>query len=80
MRAVRMVGVGQPLEMFDLPVPEVGERDVLVRVRAAGVCHSDVHYLTGKSPVHPLPLTLGHEVAGSVVAVGRAARRIQPGD
>ena len=80
MRAVRMVGVGKPLEMFELPVPHVGDRDVLVRVRAAGVCHSDVHYRAGKSPVHPLPLTLGHEVAGEVEAVGKATRRIQPGD
>ena len=68
MRAVRMVAVGKPLEMFDLPVPEIGDRDVLVRVRAAGICHSDVHYRAGKSPVHPLPLTLGHEVAGVVEA------------
>lgn len=80
MRAVRMVAVGKPLEMFDLPIPKVGDRDVLVRVRAAGVCHSDVHYRAGKSPVRPLPLTLGHEVAGVVEAVGNATRRIKPGD
>lgn len=80
MRAVRMVAVGKPLEMFDLPVPEIGDRDVLVRVRAAGICHSDVHYRAGKSPVHPLPLTLGHEVAGLVEAVGDATRRVRPGD
>jgi propanol-preferring alcohol dehydrogenase len=75
-----MVAVGRPLEMFELPVPEFGDREVLVRVRAAGVCHSDVHYRAGKSPVRPLPLTLGHEVAGVVEAVGRATRRIRPGD
>jgi 2-desacetyl-2-hydroxyethyl bacteriochlorophyllide A dehydrogenase len=80
MRAVRMVAVERPLEMFDLPVPEIGDREVLVRVKAAGVCHSDVHYRAGKSPVRPLPLTLGHEVAGVVEAVGKATRRIKPGD
>jgi 2-desacetyl-2-hydroxyethyl bacteriochlorophyllide A dehydrogenase len=80
MRAVRMVGVGKPLEMFELPVPQIGDRDVLVRIRAAGVCHSDVHYRAGRSPVYPLPLTLGHEVAGVVEAVGKATRRIRPGD
>src|SRR2546427_5476171 len=37
-----------------------------VRVKAAGICHSDAHYRAGKSRVHPLPLTLGHEVAGIV--------------
>jgi 2-desacetyl-2-hydroxyethyl bacteriochlorophyllide A dehydrogenase len=80
MRAVRMVAVGRPLEMFELPVPEIGDREVLVRVRSAGICHSDVHYRAGKSPVRPLPLTLGHEVAGIVEAVGKATRRIKPGD
>jgi propanol-preferring alcohol dehydrogenase len=75
-----MVGVGKPLEMFELPVPEVGDRDVLVRIRAAGICHSDVHYRAGKSRVYPLPLTLGHEVAGEVEAVGKATWRIRPGD
>jgi len=48
MKAVRMVMVGKPLEMFDLPIPEVCDRDVLVRVRAAGGCHSDVPYRGGK--------------------------------
>ena len=43
MKAVRMVGVGQPLQMQEVPVPTVGPRDILVRVRAAGICHSDVH-------------------------------------
>lgn len=51
-------------------MPHCGPEDVLVRVRAAGICHSDVHYRAGRSPVEPLPLTLGHEVAGEVVEVG----------
>lgn len=80
MRAVRMVAVGKPLEMFDLPIPVIRDQEVLVRVRAAGICHSDVHYRLGKSPVYPLPLTLGHEVAGVVEAAGKATRRIRPGD
>jgi propanol-preferring alcohol dehydrogenase len=53
---------------------------VLVRVRAAGICHSDVHYRLGKSPVYPLPMTLGHEVAGVVEAVGERVSRVKPGD
>jgi D-arabinose 1-dehydrogenase-like Zn-dependent alcohol dehydrogenase len=73
MKAVRMVAVGRPLELFDVPVPAVGDRDVLVRVKAAGICHSDVHYRAGTSPVRPLPMTLGHEVAGVVAEVGRGA-------
>jgi D-arabinose 1-dehydrogenase-like Zn-dependent alcohol dehydrogenase len=81
MKAVRMVAVGRPLEPADVPVPRVGERDVLVRVKAAGICHSDVHYRAGISPVRPLPMTLGHEVAGVVEEVGSSVRnRLRPGD
>lgn len=80
MRAVRLVEIGQPLEMHDVPVPEVGHQDVLVKVRAAGICHSDAHYRAGVSPVRPLPLTLGHEVAGVVEEVGETVAGLQPGD
>lgn len=66
MKAVRLVEIGQPLQLQDLSIPAVGGKDVLVRVRAAGICHSDVHYRAGTSPVGPLPQTLGHEIAGVV--------------
>ena len=66
MKAVRLVDVGRPLELHEIPVPEVGLNDVLVEVKAAGICHSDAHYRAGVSPVRPLPMTLGHEVAGIV--------------
>ncbi len=80
MKAVRMVQVGQPLEMQEMPLPAMGDDDVLVRIRAAGICHSDAHYRAGRSPVRPLPLTLGHEIAGSVEKVGRQVTHIRPGD
>jgi 2-desacetyl-2-hydroxyethyl bacteriochlorophyllide A dehydrogenase len=80
MRAVRMIGVGQPLQMQEIPVPEIGRGDILVRVRAAGICHSDVHYRAGRSPVHPLPMTLGHEVAGVVEQIGAEVDRVKVGD
>jgi propanol-preferring alcohol dehydrogenase len=66
--------------MQELPLPAVGARDVLVRVRAAGVCHSDVHYRAGLSPVEPLPLTLGHEVSGVVQQVGSEVNTFDVGD
>jgi D-arabinose 1-dehydrogenase-like Zn-dependent alcohol dehydrogenase len=76
-----MVAVGKPLEAFDVPVPSIGDKDVLVRVKAAGICHSDVHYRAGTSPVRPLPMTLGHEVAGIVEKVGKGATTgVKPGD
>jgi 2-desacetyl-2-hydroxyethyl bacteriochlorophyllide A dehydrogenase len=80
MKTVRLVEVKQPLQNQDLPIPTIGDRDVLVRVRATGICHSDVHYRAGKSPVYPLPMTLGHEVAGIIEAVGSAVTLVRPGD
>ncbi len=80
MRAVRLTEIGKPLEMHDVPIPSIGDRDVLVRVRAAAICHSDVHYRAGLSPVHPLPLTLGHEVAGVVEQAGVAVTNVHVGE
>jgi len=80
MKAVRLVKVGSPLVVQEIPVPEIGEKDVLVRVRAAGICHSDAHYRAGRSPVRPLPMTLGHEVAGVVERIGAGVSNLKPGD
>jgi propanol-preferring alcohol dehydrogenase len=80
MKAVRLVAIGQPLQMQEVPLPTVGERDVLVRVRAAGICHSDVHYRAGVSPVKVLPMTPGHEIAGVVDQVGAQVTNLTAGD
>lgn len=80
MKAVRFIGVNQPLQMQDIPVPEIGERDILVKVKAAGICHSDAHYRAGISPVRPVPLTLGHEVAGVVEKTGTQVTHVKTGD
>jgi 2-desacetyl-2-hydroxyethyl bacteriochlorophyllide A dehydrogenase len=79
MKAVRLIEPGRPLEMQDIPVPAVGSRDVLVRIKAAGICHSDVHYRAGVSPVN-YPLTLGHEVAGVIEQTGPQVGNVQVGD
>lgn len=80
MKAVRLVQLGRRLEAQEIPIPQPGPRDVLIRVKAAGICHSDAHYRAGKSRVHPLPLTLGHEVAGVVEKTGAEVTRFKPGD
>lgn len=80
MKAVRLVEVHRPLQMQEIPVPMIGDDDALVRVRAAGICHTDVHYRAGKSPVRPLPRTLGHEVAGVVEQVGKQVTSVKVGD
>ncbi|MBI5825454.1 MAG: zinc-binding dehydrogenase [Chloroflexi bacterium] len=80
MKAIRFIGVKQPLEMQEIPIPEIGGRDILVKVKAAGICHSDAHYRTGISPVRPVPLTLGHEVAGVVEEIGAQVTNVKVGD
>jgi propanol-preferring alcohol dehydrogenase len=57
MKSVRFVGVNQPLKMQEIPIPEIGERDILVKIKAAGICHSDAHYRAGVTAVSFTPLT-----------------------
>jgi propanol-preferring alcohol dehydrogenase len=80
MKSVRLVQLGQPLQDVELAVPEIGPADVLVRVRACGICHSDAHYRAGISPIASLPVTPGHEVAGTVESVGRDVDAFRTGD
>ena len=79
MKAVRLIKPGQPLETQDIPIPPVGPGDVRVRIKAAGICHSDAHYRAGVSRVN-YPLTPGHEIAGVVEEVGLAVSRLKVGD
>jgi propanol-preferring alcohol dehydrogenase len=79
MKAVRMIAPRQPLELQEMPIPVIGADEVLVRVKAAGICHSDAHYRAGTSRVEPLPLTLGHEVAGVIEQVGPGVMHLHPG-
>jgi 2-desacetyl-2-hydroxyethyl bacteriochlorophyllide A dehydrogenase len=80
LKAIRLVEIGQPLQTQEVDEPTVGDLDVLVRVKAAGICHSDAHYRAGTSPVGFLPITLGHEVAGIVQDVGGSVTGVQAGD
>ena len=75
MKAVRLIEIGKPLETHETPTPTPGHGEVLVRVKAAGICHSDAHYRAGASYAGPLPVTLGHEVAGVVAALGPGTTR-----
>lgn len=79
MKAARLVETGKPVEVQNIPVPEVGRKDVLVKVKAAGICHSDVHYRAGVSPVGSLPQTLGHEIAGKVEEKGAGVTNLKVG-
>src|SRR4029453_15404097 len=76
MRAVRLVQVGKPLEETEVDVPEIGASDVLVRVAACGICHSDEHYRAGISRMDRLPVTLGHEIAGWIEKAGADIKHV----
>lgn len=78
-RAARFHNVGEPLRLEDLPKPEVRANDVLLKVRAAGMCHSDIHVIDGIIAANP-PVTLGHEIAGEVEEVGEGVQRFKRGD
>jgi 2-desacetyl-2-hydroxyethyl bacteriochlorophyllide A dehydrogenase len=70
MHAVRLTNLASPLIDADILEPSVGDNDVLIDIRAAGICHSDAHYRAGGGSV-TLPLTLGHEIAGVVHDTGQ---------
>lgn len=63
-----------------MPVPLIADTQVLINVRAAGVCHSDILAFQGRHPYRVPPVITGHEAAGEVVAVGRTVTRVTPGD
>jgi D-arabinose 1-dehydrogenase-like Zn-dependent alcohol dehydrogenase len=73
-----LIHLGKPLEDAEVAPPEIGPSEVLVRVAACGICHSDAHYRAGISPIDPLPVTLGHEVSGRVETVGRDVHHVSP--
>ncbi len=80
MRALQLLAPGQPLELRHVAALEPADGDVVINVQAAGICRSDVHYRAGFPKVGPLPLTLGHEVAGVVESAGSAATGFEAGD
>jgi S-(hydroxymethyl)glutathione dehydrogenase/alcohol dehydrogenase len=79
MRAAVFTAVGQPLAIETLNIDKPAANEVLVRVVASGVCHSDLHVAEGLFP-SPAPIVLGHETAGVVEAVGEDVRTVAVGD
>ena len=79
MRAAVLEEVPGEFVIADVTVDAPGPREVLVRTAAAGVCHSDLHFMEGLYP-WPTPAVLGHESAGVVEAVGRDVTYVAPGD
>ncbi len=79
MKAAVLRDLTRPMEIEEVTVSKPGPREVLVRVAAVGLCHSDLHVLEGDLPM-PLPTILGHEGAGIVEQVGSEVRNVKPGD
>lgn len=79
MRAAVLNSVPGRLDIEEIEIGEPGPREVLVRTVAAGICHSDLHFMEGKYPF-PCPAVLGHESAGVVEAVGSMVHYVAPGD
>lgn len=69
MKALQLVDAGV-IEIREVPMPEIGPSELLIRVGAAGICHSDLHLLHFPVKMREEPLTIGHEIAGTIEAVG----------
>jgi alcohol dehydrogenase, propanol-preferring len=81
MKAAVAHGFGRPLAIEEVPVPTPGPGQVLVRVVASGVCHTDLHAADGDWPVKPtLPFIPGHEGAGTIAAIGPGVTTLKEGD
>ncbi len=81
MRAAVARKFGKPLSIEELSIPEVKTGQILVKIAASGVCHTDLHAVSGDWPVKPmLPLIPGHEGTGVVAAVGAGVTRVKEGD
>jgi alcohol dehydrogenase, propanol-preferring len=81
MKAAVVHGFRKPLEIEEVPVPTPGPGEVLVKVIATGVCHTDLHAADGDWPIQPtLPFVPGHEGAGIVAALGPGVKRLKEGD
>ncbi|HOD29853.1 MAG TPA: zinc-dependent alcohol dehydrogenase family protein [Syntrophales bacterium] len=79
-RLGRMDADASPLEAAELPIPVPGPREVLIRVSACGVCHTELDEIEGRTPPPSLPVIPGHQVAGRVADMGSAVTRFRRGD
>jgi propanol-preferring alcohol dehydrogenase len=80
MRAMVLERAQQPLELQEVKVPRPGPSQVLIRVKACGVCRTDLHIVDGELTEPKLPLIPGHEIVGTVAAVGAAVKQFRVGD
>jgi propanol-preferring alcohol dehydrogenase len=70
----------QPLSPAELPVPSPGEKEILIKVSACGICHTELDEIEGRTAPPHLPIILGHQVVGKIVALGKNAHLFAAGD
>lgn len=80
MKAARLHKIGEPLRIDCIKIPKLGNSDVLIAIRASGICHSDINYRDHVSPVGRMPIVLGHEIAGTIAEVGNCVEGIREGE
>lgn len=80
MKAAVFYGAGQPLKIDDIPTPEIGPEEALIKIAACGVCHTDLHYLEGVPTFKKPPLILGHEASGIVTKAGEKVTKVKEND
>jgi len=81
LKAALLRELNKPLSIEEVPDPKPGYGEVVIRVKAVGVCHSDLEIIEGKIPLpKELPHILGHEIAGVVESVGEGAKDLNVGD
>ncbi len=68
------------IEYLEKRIPEIREREVLIRTKAVGICGGDLHVFKGKHPAAPLPAAIGHELSGEIIRVGKGVTKVREGD
>lgn len=79
MRAMLLKAPGQPLQLTELPTPIPTQHQVLLQVKACGICRTDLHIMDGELTQPTLPLIMGHQVVGEIIEVGSAVTRFRRG-
>lgn len=80
MRAMILDAPRQPLRVADLPIPKPNARQVLIRVHTCAICRTDLHIVDGELPQPKLPLVLGHQIVGTIAAIGEQVQQFTVGD
>ena len=80
MKAFRFYEPETPWKLEDVPIPSIGDRDVLVKIKASGICGTDLHYKHGRMKPQKIPIILGHEISGIIEEAGKEVANLNVSD